>query len=83
MFGQVPLLTDLVGALLVLATVIAITFEKQVAIIIVTIIIIANIIIKIVMDDLDDAKLPTFCAKGFSLSTSQILHAFVGFVCEK
>jgi len=29
MFGQVPLLTDLVGALLVLATVIAITFEKQ------------------------------------------------------
>ena len=34
MFGQVPLLTDLVGALLVLATVIAITFEKQVATII-------------------------------------------------
>ena len=35
MFGQVPLLTDLLGALLVLATVIAITFEKQVAIIII------------------------------------------------
>ena len=34
MFDQVPLLTDLLGALLVLATVIAITFEKQVAIII-------------------------------------------------
>ena len=29
-FGQMPLLTDLAGALLVLVTVIAITFEKQV-----------------------------------------------------
>ena len=34
MFDQVPLFTDLLGALLVLATVIAITFEKQVDIII-------------------------------------------------
>ena len=32
MFDQVPLLTDLIGAILVLATVIAITFEKQVII---------------------------------------------------
>ena len=38
MFDQVPLLTDLLGALLVLATVIAITFEKQVAVIVVNII---------------------------------------------
>jgi len=30
MFDQVPLLTDLIGAILVLATVIAITFEKQI-----------------------------------------------------
>ena len=44
MFDQVPLLTDLLGALLVLATVIAITFEKQVAVIVVNIIsIIINI----------------------------------------
>ena len=46
MFGQVPLLTDLVGALLVLATVIAITFEKQVATIF---IIVATIIISIII----------------------------------
>ena len=32
---------------------------------------------------LDDAKLPKFCAKCFSLSKSQILGVFFGFVCEK
>ena len=32
---------------------------------------------------LDGAKLPTFCAKYLSLSNSQILGVFFGFVCEK